>query len=555
MNLGKRILCIILSIVMLLSLSGCSLILTTIGIISDAIVDDADNRGDIVEFSDMEYERPKLSKMSELADEVRELVDDGESGNDFLIAYNEFYDEYLHYMTMANIALIRSNLDTTDDYYSDENDWCSEKSAEVERILDDLLRYCAESDIADDLDEAYFDGYLAENYSDGSSFEYTDKLVELYAEESRLVSEYYDINVEMAYTDISDSEAWDDFNERASEIYIELIKLRREIADEAGYDSYVEMAYEDFGREYLPEDIEDYTDAIKKYITPLYIDSLYSGVFFSAYDIGSMHPERSFKNVKACLTELDSRISEIMDFMEEYELFDIASDDNKIGNSYTTYLYDYDAPFMFVCPNSDKSDMLTIAHEFGHFCDEYLNYNAGYSLDTAEMLSQGMEYMLITHLDDEDLREELTEHKMVSVLSLYIDQGCYSEFEHRAYELSDDELTVDNLNALFAEVADDYGFSEAYYPEYLNYIWIQIPHMFEYPFYVISYCISDSAAFNIYALELEDEGSGLEVYMDLISDSAAADFLELIDQHGLPSPISAKTIKNIAKIIEKQLDL
>lgn len=555
MNLRKRILSLVLSVMMLLSMSGCMLFEAVLRISDDLVNESIDNRGNLVEFADMEYERPDIDDISDKADDVRELIDDGESGNDFLVAYEDFYDSYLHFLTMANIALIRSDLDIDDDYYADENDWCSENGAEVERILDDLLRYCANSDICDELDEKYFDGYLEENYAEDASFEYTDELVALYAKESVLVSSYYEISVQMAYTDLSETEAWDEFNRSAAEIYIRLIKVRRDIAEEAGYDSYVDMAYEQFGREYGPEDIEDYTAAIKKHITPLYIESLYSGVFFSIYDIGSMRPERSFRNVKGCLTELDPTIADIMSFMQEYKLYDIANSDSKIANSYTTYLYDYDAPFMFVCPESDKSDMLTIAHEFGHFCDEYMNYNAGYSLDTAEMMSQGMEYMLITHLDDEELCEELTEYKLLNELSLYVDQGCYSEFEHRAFELSDDELTVDNLNALFAEVADDYGFSEAYYPEYLNYIWIQIPHMFEYPFYVISYCISDSAAFNIYTKELDDPGSGLEVYLELVSDSAAADFLEFIDDHGLPSPISAKTVKNIAAVIEEQLDL
>lgn len=222
-------------------------------------------------------------------------------------------------------------------------------------------------------------------------------------------------------------------------------------------------------------------------------------------------------------------------------------------SSYTTYLQDYDSPFLFVCPDSTKADILTIAHEFGHFCDEYINYDEDYSLDTMEMLSQGMEYMLIANLEDEELKEELRAYKLADVLALYVDQGCYSEFEHRAYALPDSELTVDGLNELFAEVADDYGFSLAYYEEYLNYIWIQVPHMFEYPFYIISYCVSDSAAFNLYMMELENKGSGFEAYMELLSDSDAADFLELIEQHDLPDPISPRTIKNIAKIIKSEI--
>ena len=49
--------------------------------------------------------------------------------------------------------------------------------------------------------------------------------------------------------------------------------------------------------------------------------------------------------------------------------------------------------------------------------------------------------------------------------------------------------------------------------------WIDIQHFFIAPFYVISYCISNDAALQIYQAELKD-GSGLDVYRGLMSRSA-----------------------------------
>ena len=421
--------------------------------------------------------------------------------------------------------------------------------------MDDLLRYCAKSDIADELDEEYFDGYLAENYGDDSSGEYTDEIVELYEQESELQTRYYELSTEMSEVSIRDTDKWDEFNAEAAEIYIDLIKVHRQLADEFGYESYYEMAYEDFGRDYSAEDTEDYVNAIKKYMVPLYKAAIEDGSLYDRYDIGTMRPQRSFKTVKNCVSDMNDTLAEIMEFMSKYEMYDVSSSSDKFEGSYTTYLYDVDSPYMLVSPSGNKSDILTIVHEFGHFCDMYSNYNAGYSLDTAEMMSQGLEYLLLCYLDDEDLAEELREYKLLDDLSLYAMQGCYSEFEHRAYALPDEELTVENINALFLEVAEEYGLTDMYYPEYLNYIWIQIFHLFEYPFYVISYCISDSAAFNIYMEELSDSGSGLDIYMEIVTDSASDDFLAIIKQHDLPSPLSAKTIKNIAKTIEDELGI
>ena len=409
--------------------------------------------------------------------------------------------------------------------------------------------------LADELDEEYFDGYLAENYGDDSSGEYTDEIVELYEQESELQTRYYELSTEMSEVSIRDTDKWDEFNAEAAEIYIDLIKVHRQLADEFGYESYYEMAYEDFGRDYSAEDTEGYVNAIKKYMVPLYKAAIEDGSLYDRYDIGTMRPQRSFRTVKNCVSDMNDTLAEIMEFMSEYEMYDVSSSSDKFEGSYTTYLYDVDSPYMLVSPSGDKSDILTIVHEFGHFCDMYSNYNAGYSLDTAEMMSQGLEYLLLCYLDDEDLAEELREYKLLDDLSLYAMQGCYSEFEHRAYDLPDEELTVENINALFLEVAEEYGLTDMYYPEYLNYIWIQIFHLFEYPFYVISYCISDSAAFNIYMEELSDSGSGLDIYMEIVTDSASDDFLAIIKQHDLPSPLSAKTIKNIAKTIEDELGI
>lgn len=556
MSIKRRILAILLVVVMLLSASGCSLLFGVIrGIDGQLPNGRTDNRDKIVEFSELEYERPDIDEMSDLADDVRKLVDKGKVNDKLIGAYEEFYDAYAHYITMSNLALIRSNLDTSDEYYADEDAWCSSQSGEVERILDDLLRYCAESDIADELDEEYFDGYLAENYGDDSSGEYTDEIVELYEQESELQTRYYELSTEMSEVSIRDTDKWDEFNAEAAEIYIDLIKVHRQLADEFGYESYYEMAYEDFGRDYSAEDTEDYVNAIKKYMVPLYKAAIEDGSLYDRYDIGTMRPQRSFKTVKNCVSDMNDTLAEIMEFMSEYEMYDVSSSSDKFEGSYTTYLYDVDSPYMLVSPSCDKSDILTIVHEFGHFCDMYSNYNAGYSLDTSEMMSQGLEYLLLCYLDDEDLAEELREYKLLDDLSLYAMQGCYSEFEHRAYALPDEELTVENINALFLEVAEEYGLTDMYYPEYLNYIWIQIFHLFEYPFYVISYCISDSAAFNIYMEELSDSGSGLDIYMEIVTDSASDDFLALIKQHDLPSPLSAKTIKNIAKTIEEELGI
>ena len=203
-------------------------------------------------------------------------------------------------------------------------------------------------------------------------------------------------------------------------------------------------------------------------------------------------------------------------------------------------------PYLFSKTYGFSDDILTVWHEFGHFVDNYTNYGLGISNDSAEMFSQGMEYMLLEHIDDEELAAELTRFKMLDALYLYVSQLSFNEFEERVYELSDAELTVENVNSVYAEVAAEYGYADDYDADLLPYLWIDISHLFEQPFYVISYCVSDSAAFELYNLELDSPGSGLEAYLDLVDVSDEYGFLELLEGAPLPSPSTAETVSRKA---------
>ena len=58
---------------------------------------------------------------------------------------------------------------------------------------------------------------------------------------------------------------------KIGEIYIELVNVRNEQAELLGYDSYAQMQYElSYDRDFSPEEGEQYIEAIKEYIVPVY---------------------------------------------------------------------------------------------------------------------------------------------------------------------------------------------------------------------------------------------------------------------------------------------
>lgn len=546
MRFRKRLCALLLALLMTLSLGGCSLSFPGL----DSLL-----RNGGVKFSEMEYERPDMDAVNDCVDVIYDMLESGASYKDVVKQMDSFYGLYWSFYTMFTLADIRNDLDVNDEYYADEYAFCSEAEVGLSNTFNELMYTLADSDIADELDSRYFGGLLAENYS-GEFEDGFETLNALYEREGELVMEYEELLPEfydMYYDDEED--AYKTYNEEMCTIYIELVKTRNAIAQELGFDSYEECAYFDYGREYVPSDLDGYLAAIKEKLVPLYKTAEEAGIIDDAYNAAkSYSPVKSLGQVSSAAGRMDERLSDAMNFMLSGELYDVDASYDKAETSYVIYIDDYESPFLFVNSDGYQYDVLTIGHEFGHFCDSFTNFDMDSNLDTSETMSQGMEYMLLCYLDDAKLLDTLREYKMADALSLYADQACFNEFERRVFSLPEDELTVDRVNGIYAELATEYGFGDLF-GDYIGYSWIDINHFFEYPFYVVSYCVSDSAAFTMYLMEQENAGSGLEAYLSVMDGAAEDGFLALLESAGMDSPITAESIDAIAAALKEVLGL
>lgn len=557
MRLKKRFIALFLAVLMLVSLCGCDPMSLLPSDYDTSKLESAFSAADMsrdenITFAQIEYSRPDVGAMKKLGADIEELLDERAPRKDVIGALDDFMDMHTHFRTMAALACIYNDLDVNDEYYAGENDYCNSMWGEVWRILDDVMLACYNSHMYAFLDANYFGGLLEENYSFEDGYTPDDELVELQTKESELLNDYRKLLIEIYASDSYD--IYEEYNEPVAEIYIELVKLRRAIAEKTGYDSYIEYAYDGFGRDYAPEDLDEYKAAVKSKLVPLYKELSAAGAFDNMYyDLRELSEDETMSVLSAAAEKMGDGVYESMKFMKNSGLYDISGSDAKLDSSYVTYLDDYDVPYLFSKTYGFSDDILTVGHEFGHFVDNYTNYGLGISNDSAEMFSQGMEYMLLEHIDDEELAAELTRFKMLDALYLYVSQLSFNEFEERVYELSDAKLTVENVNSVYAEVAAEYGYADDYDADLLPYLWIDISHLFEQPFYVISYCVSDSAAFELYNLELDSPGSGLEAYLDLVDVSDEYGFLELLEGEDLPSPITADTVSRIADTLKSRI--
>lgn len=488
-----------------------------------------------VAFSQLTYERPDSgAPIAALEALTAELEAGGDlSLNDVLTRYCDAYDEYVLFETMTQLAYILYTLDLNDTARSEEYNLCSAELLLLSQALESCYIAMAASPLRTELeDELFGEGFFLDYDSEG--FYSDDRVVELLQRDSELQSAYLEL--------LLDESSYEAEYNAAAEIFIELLRVRREIAQALDYDSYAQFAYDFYyDRDYTPEQAERYTADIAECLPPLLDGALSCGYYVP------MRAERALRLLDGAAHSLGREFAEVYDYMVTYELYDISDDAGKMGGSYTTYLEAYEMPYLFLSPTGSSDDLLTAAHEFGHFVDAYVNCNMTVSTDCAEIFSNALEYLMLDRFALTDAtREALTASKLADSLFVFLSQACYAEFERRVYALPDEDLTAERLGEVFAACCADFGLADLYGSsrEALEKSWVLIHHFYIAPFYVISYCVSEDAALRVYQCELED-GSGLDTYLRLLYRSAENTFVNLLDEAELGSPFDSGRMEEL----------
>ena len=523
-----------------------------------------------VAFEDMEYTRPDAAALCKALGELEKLVKDGGSFDEVGAAFEAAYSDYSLFNTMDSLSYIRHTIDLNDEYYETENNWCEEQSPLIEQALEKCYIAMGQSDLRDRLEEEYFTEDFFDFYDENQIYS-NDRVVKLMQKDNDLQAQYMALQSdqtiewngeEVLYEDIVGDESLDydsylmayqlyynKYNPQVGEIFAEMIRTRNEIARELGYDTFADFAYSYYyNRDYTPEEAEDYLSDIAAELAPKY--------FYAVYGAQSTTPcstDEVLDLFEKTVYRFGGEFATSYEFMQAYDLMDITDSSSKMPGSYVTYLSSYQMPFLYVSPTGKLDDLLTCCHEFGHFVDGFVNCNGTSSIDCNEIFSQGLEFLSLSRAElDDDEREALTISKVADSLLTFVSQAAYAEFELRAYALPDDQLNTEGLNALFLECMEEFGQSYTGMEDIIAPGWIDIQHFLIAPYYVISYCVSNDAALQIFQLE-EENGTGLETYRALMSTSSGNTILALLEENGMESPFEPGRVEELADFFEDYL--
>lgn len=355
-------------------------------------------------------------------------------------------------------------------------------------------------------------------------------------------------------------------------VYADLQDVCQRTAEYYGYDNYADYAYENiYTRDYTPEEIQAYCDAVKKYIAPLgaKLEALAGMVgyadedsFYNVY-LGDFTTDETLDAIEPYIGKISSEMLEAWQYMREHNLIDIAASDTKAtGNAFTYSLLHYRAPYMIAGPQIWIGDFSTIIHEFGHYNDNYWHehdWNSAESnTDVAEVHSQANELLFSQYYEDffgdTEYGTDIAMNNLMDSITVWglLCGSLVGELE--LYIHSDAKPTFDEINAKFDELVKEYGLTETFGED--SKWWVEIQHLVSQPFYYISYSVSAAGAF---AFWLDAQTSGYDKaysdYLKFVALDPALGFSEMFEEMKMESPLSPEYIEDLAAKLDEALKI
>lgn len=247
----------------------------------------------------------------------------------------------------------------------------------------------------------------------------------------------------------------------------------------------------------------------------------------------------------------------------ESRWLDVYENEGKRSGAYSAGAYGAH-PFVLLNHNDTLDNMFTLAHEMGHAMHSYYsNENqpyiyAGYKIFVAEVASTCNEILLMEYLlantEDQKERAYLLNHYLDSFKGTVYRQTMFAEYEMRSNAMVEngENLTADNLCALYLELNKKYYGPDMISDEEISYEWARIPH-FYYNFYVYQYATSFSAAVAIAHEILEKGAPAVERYKEFLSGGCSKSPVELLKMVGINME-EATPIQNALDVFGEVLD-
>lgn len=449
------------------------------------------------------------------------------SSDDYLALYD-------YYLDVNNEDASTASAKKDDLYRNSFSDACS------------LFKEALSSDYADAFTN-YIGTELAEGLADFS--ELTDEENQMFNKQTELVQRY-------------DSLISDEANPDAiKQLYIEIIENNNEIANYYGYDNYFEYAYSNvFMRDFTIDDINSISNEIIYNVVPLF--AAYTDVILDKGNISNIYDEntdsgkKKFTTLRSCVESVSPELTSSLDHLLKNNLYDVDYNESKQSLGFTASLPSYNDGYIYDLPDNTVADYATIVHEFGHYNHIYNTeadtFNSASMMDVQEIMSQGLQVLFYDYYDQlvgKDYGTALSDYTIYQLLSNTIQAFAINEAEYNCY--TESNLTTQKLDDIWNDAFDKYYLSL----ENTFESWTYISHVFESPFYYISYGTSALASFEIFTESRNNFDVGVDKYLTISALPDDVTFTKALDKAGLKNIFTDGTISSLSSTLVEFFDI
>ncbi|RWU08614.1 M3 family oligoendopeptidase [Pedobacter chitinilyticus] len=366
-------------------------------------------------------------------------------------------------------------------------------------------------------------------------------------------------------------------------LFDELVKLRHQVALNAGFENYRDYMFQALGRfDYTPKDCYDFAEAIEKEIVPILKEQAEKRE--EALALEDLRPWdldvsttgkpalKPFQNGNelidksiACFNKIDASLGEKLSIMKANQLFDVESRMGKAPGGYNYPLAETGAPFIFMNSANSFRDLTTMVHEGGHAIHTFLTANLELNdfkhcpSEVAELASMSMELISMdqwsVYFDKEEDLIRAKKEQLIDVLKTLPWVAVIDQFQHWIYT-NPDHNAADREEA-FKQIYQRFGAGfanwEGYEKQFGN-VWQKQLHLFEVPFYYIEYAIAQLGAIAVWKNYKENPQKGLQQYLDALALGYTKPMNEIYETAGIKFDFSAAYINELAGFVKEELE-
>lgn len=367
------------------------------------------------------------------------------------------------------------------------------------------------------------------------------------------------------------------------ELFSKLVKLRHQVALNAGFKNYRDYMFKALGRfDYTADDCFKFHEAIEKEVVPL-LQSL-SEKRKEKLNVDALKPYDTEVDVSGkaalvpfqgadellnksieCFQKLHPYFGEKLQTMKTHNLIDLESRKGKAPGGYNYPLAESGAPFIFMNSANAMRDLTTMVHEGGHavhtFLSNHLEINDFKRVpsEVAEVASMSMELISMKYWDvffkDTDDLLRAKEEQLKDCLKTLPWVATIDAFQHWIY--TNPNHTVKEREQAWQNCFDRFGSNFVNwdgYEEYKLNLWQKQLHLFEVPFYYIEYAIAQLAAIAIFKNFKADEEKALNQYMNALKLGYTKSIPEIYSAAGISFDFSQSYIRSLIEFIKSELE-